>query len=88
MPSTLLSPSVPEKIIKFDKIEGLKEVLLTIQPLLQPEYQENILFILSQFTFYEPLKELEYELVIQTALSLGYSQEEILKLKEKISSDK
>jgi tetratricopeptide (TPR) repeat protein len=88
LPSTLLSPSVPEKIIKFDKIEGLKEVLLTIQPLLQPEYQENILFILSQFTFYEPLKELEYELVIQTALSLGYSQEEILKLKEKISSDK
>jgi tetratricopeptide (TPR) repeat protein len=89
MPMTLTPPSVPEKIIEFDKEKGVVEVLKVIKGLLVEEgsNDNNPMAELSGFgnyVFYYPLQKIKMSKLISIAKSLNYSDKEIKKLKEEL----
>ncbi|HLP63886.1 hypothetical protein [Flavobacterium sp.] len=85
MPSTLIPPNVPEKIIKFDEERGTKEVLKVIKQLLSEEdTNSNSMFSFGNFIFYSPLKKMNQQKIITYAKEIGFTEEELKKLKKKI----
>jgi len=88
MPMTLIPPSLPEKMVQFDKKKGVNEILLVVQPLLTKKIQnDGPLASLSGFglyVYYAPLKEIKRSKLLKTAKKLGYSDEELELLEKKL----
>jgi hypothetical protein len=86
MPSTLIPPNIPEKIVQFDEEKGTKEVLKVIKELLSEEDKNNSnpMFSFGNFIFYSPLKKMNNQKVINYAKEVGFTEKELKKLKKKI----
>ncbi len=84
MPSTLIPPIIPEIIIKFDEERGLKEVLKTIHTMLIEEENNTFCESFGTFVYYAPLKRINNKKMEKIAKNIGYTKQQIKKLKEKI----
>lgn len=86
MPSTLIPPNIPQKIIQFDEEKGTKEVLKVIKELLNQEDSDNSnpMFSFGNFIFYMPLQKMNAQKVMNYAKELGYTEEELKKLETKM----
>ena len=84
MPSTLIPPSVPEKLIKFDEDKGVKEILLVVRPLLA-ESSDDIMEGFSYYVYYYPLKKVPKSKLKKVAGEIGYSESEFRKLTSKLN---
>jgi tetratricopeptide (TPR) repeat protein len=88
MPMTMIPPNLPEKMVKFDKKKGVREILLVVQPLLTKKKEsDNPMAELSgfgQYVYYSPLKEIKRSKLLKTAKKLGYSEEELKLLEQKV----
>ena len=80
-PMTLIPPSLPEKMIKYKKEEGIKEVLNTIKPYLSEENNENAFAL---YVFFNPLKTIKTKELETFAKSVQYTEEEIKLLNKKL----
>ncbi len=80
-PMTLIPPSLPEKMIKYKKEEGIKEVLNTIKPYLSEENNENAFAL---YVFFNPLKTIKTKELETIAKSVQYTEEEIKLLNKKL----
>jgi tetratricopeptide (TPR) repeat protein len=81
MPSTLLPPSVPEKMILFDEDRGITAILTVVRPLLN---QADDLAALGQYAYYYPLEKINKKKLRSIANQLNYSDEEFKLLENKI----
>jgi tetratricopeptide (TPR) repeat protein len=88
MPSTLIPPNVPEKVILFDEERGTREVLRVVKTILNkdPEESQDIMGSLGfgTYVFYAPLKEIKKDKVLKIARELNYTDSDIVKLQEEL----
>lgn len=84
MPTTLIPPSVPEMIIKYDENRGVKEILSVVKPLLLETEKDNQFGGFGLYAYYLPLEKIDIEKIREVALELNYSKEELKILEEKI----
>ena len=84
MPTTLIPPSVPEMIIKYDENKGVKEILSVVKPLLRETENENQFGGFGLYAYYLPLEKIDIKKIREVALELNYTKEELKKLEEKI----
>lgn len=88
MPTTLLPPNVPEKMIQFDEEKGTIEILKVVKNLLSTELKrENDLDELNgfgQYVYYTPLKSINKNKLKKIAIELNYTDSEYKLLEEKI----
>jgi tetratricopeptide (TPR) repeat protein len=88
MPMTLIPPSVPEKMIKFDEDKGITEILLVVKNLLINDTKNDDpmagMSNFSQYVFYSPLKKVSKSKLKKIASELYYTDEEFKKLEDKI----
>lgn len=88
MPMTLIPPSVPEKMIKFDEERGIREILIVVKNLLNNDDKNNDpmaeLSSFSQYVYYSPLEKVNKSKLRKIATELNYTKEELKKLENKI----
>lgn len=88
MPMTLIPPSVPEKMIKFDEDNGVREILIVVKNLINNnDENDNPMADLSgfgQYVYYSPLEKISKSKLKRIATELNYSNEEFKKLEDKI----
>lgn len=88
LPMTLIPPSVPEKMMKFDEDRGIKEILIVVKGLLNKDVESNDpmaeLSGFGQYVYYSPLKEVNKIKLEKIATELNYSKKEFKQLEEKI----
>lgn len=89
MPSTLIPPALPEKMIEFDRDRGVREILKVVKGLLSENAVPNDdpmadLAGFSQYVYYTPLEKIDRKKVLAIAKELKYTDTEIAKLTEKL----
>lgn len=89
MPSTLIPPNVPEEIIRFNEVRGIKEVLKVIKTLLNKEKGNDNdpmsqLSGFGDYIFYSALEKVNNQKVFKIAKELEFSEKEMKELKENI----
>lgn len=88
MPMTLIPPSVPEMMVKFDADKGTYEILKVVKELLNNETKSNNplddLNGFGEYVYYSPLKNINKNKLKKIALELNYTDKEFKLLEEKI----
>ncbi|MGQ2984769.1 tetratricopeptide repeat protein [Flavobacterium sp.] len=89
MPSTLIPPALPEKMVEFDRDRGVREILKVVKGLLSETAVPNDdpladLAGFSQYVYYMPLEKIDRKKVLAMARELKYTDTEIAKLTEKL----
>ena len=85
MPATLMPPSLPEKMVKFDKERGTREILRVVKNLLHDESDaENPFAGFSEYVYYIPLQEMNRNKLVAMAREQGYNDNDIAALNEKL----
>lgn len=89
MSTTLIPPSIPEKMIEFDEDKGIKEILRVIKNLLNEENNSmSEMGSLSEYVYYSPLEKINKTKLREIATELNYSDKEFEQLQEKIEENK
>lgn len=83
MPMTLMTPAIPEMLVRFDRKKGLAEVLRVVRPMLTRQEEENALPSFGDYVFYVPIKEHRKE-ALKMAAGMGYSKDELTALRDRI----
>lgn len=81
MPTTLIPPDIPEKMILFNEDRGVSEILTVIKPLLS---QGDDSSAFGQYVYYYPLKKINNKKIKNLATQLSYSDKEFKLLENKI----
>lgn len=89
MPATLIPPSVPAMMVKFDEDRGIKEILIVVKELLKNDATESDdpmaqLGGFGQYVYYSPLKEISKSKLKKIATELNYTNKEFKQLEDKI----
>lgn len=88
MPMTLIPPSLPEKMIKFDEDRGIREILIVVKSLLNNDSKNDDslaeLSSFGQYVYYSPLKKISKSKLKKIATDLNYTNEDFKKLEDKI----
>ncbi|MFI5203088.1 MAG: tetratricopeptide repeat protein [Flavobacteriales bacterium] len=97
MPFTLIPPSVPAKILLFDKEKGTRVIVEFVLQFVREEKKDKpkddspfaeLGGMFTQGTFYGPLEEIEKDYLRSVAKEVGYSEKEIEILVKKVYGDK
>lgn len=82
MPSTLIPPSIPEKMILFNEDRGITQILSVVKPLLSQDYDSASF---GQYVYYYPLEKINKKKLRKIASQLSYSDKEFKLLEDKIN---
>lgn len=88
MPMTLIPPTIPESMIKFNEEKGVREILLLVKDLLAVASESDNKDVLQsgyhQYAYYYPLESISKELLKRIATELNYTEKEFNLLEEKL----
>ncbi|GEM_PF-2022883 len=88
MPMTLIPPTLPEKMVKFDEDKGIKEILLVVKQLLSEDKKSDDpmaeLNGFGQYVYYSPLENISKKKLKKIATELNYTDQEFELLEAKI----